>query len=52
LAIEIASYLRGVEVERMRLMEREETACVAEEIVAWYGRATSSGGASQGGSDG
>jgi hypothetical protein len=51
-ADEIASYLRGVEVERMRLTEREETACVAEEIVAWYGRATSSGGAPQGSSDG
>jgi hypothetical protein len=49
---EIASYLRDVEVERMRLREREETAGVAEEIVAWYGRATSSGGAPQRGSDG
>jgi hypothetical protein len=44
-ADEIASYLRGVEVERMRLRECEETAGVAEKIVAWYGRATSSGGA-------
>jgi hypothetical protein len=51
-ADEIASYLRGVEVERMRLREREETAGVAEEIVAWYGRATLGGRAWQGGSDG
>jgi hypothetical protein len=40
-ADEIASYLRRIEVERMRLKEREETAGIAEEIVAWYARATS-----------
>jgi hypothetical protein len=36
----------------MRLGERDETAGIAEEIVAWYGRATSSGHPPQPGSEG
>jgi hypothetical protein len=43
-ADELASYLQRVEVEGMRLSTREDTAGVAEELIAWYAQATSSDG--------